>query len=418
MRNAVILCLASLLLLSACGGGGGGSSSGGGGGGGGGGTVQVIATAGPPNVEPLVMDGGPANALNTPFVTVKICAPGSTTTCQTIDHIEVDTGSSGLRILSSVLTISLPAVMSGSSTLAECLQFADGSAFGPLATADLSLPTSGKTAAGLTVQVIGASGYTVPADCPGTPEDTVTTFGANGILGVGPFMQDCGQACVAETTPLPGTYYTCTSGGTCTDSNVALAAQVSNPVLFFSGDNNGVIVELPAPPAAGTASLTGGVLVFGIGTEPNNALGTAKVLKASDVTGFVDASFNGATDLNAALDSGSNLNFFTDSGIAGCTTAVGFYCPASTVNLSATLTAVSGGATATAPFTVVNAETAFQANTSAFVIPNLGGQLSVANSNSNTIQFHRGIPFYFGRNVFTAIENQTAAGTTGPYFAY
>jgi hypothetical protein len=412
----VILALGSLLLLSACGGGGGGGSSSGGGGGGGG-NVQVIATAGPPNVEPLVMDAGPANSLNTPFVTIKICAPGSTTACQTIDHIEVDTGSSGLRILSSVLTISLPAVMSGSNTLAECLQFADGSAFGPLASADLSLPTSGKSAAGLTVQVIGASGYTVPADCPGTPEDTVSTFGANGIIGVGPFMQDCGSACVTAP-PIPGTYYTCTSGGTCTDANAALAAQVSNPVMFFSTDNNGVIVELPTPPSAGEASLGRAVLVFGIGTESNNGLGTATVLKADDATGFVNASFNGATDLNAALDSGSNLNFFSDSSLPQCTTAVGFYCPLSTVNLSATLTAFSGGATSTAAFTVVNAESAFSANPSAFVVPNLAGVLSVANSNSNTIQFDLGIPFFFGRNVFTAIENETAGGVAGPYFAY
>jgi len=418
MRNAVILGFASLLLLSACGGGGGGSSSGGGGGGGGGGG-QVIATAGPPNVEPIVMDGGPANALNTPFVTVKICAPGSTTACQTIDHVEVDTGSSGLRILSSVLTISLPAAMTGGSTLAECLQFADGSAFGPLASADLTLPTSGKSVAGLTVQVIGASGYSVPSDCPGTPENTVIAFGANGIIGVGPFMQDCGEACAGTGTPIPGTYYTCTSGGACTDSNVALSSQLSNPVMFFTTDNNGVIVELPAPPSAGEASLGRAALVFGIGTETNNALGSATVLKASDVNGFVNAAFNGTPDLNAALDSGSNLNFFTDSGVPGCDAPLtGYYCPQSTVNLSATLTATTGGATAVAPFTVVNAQAAFNANPSAFVIPNLGGQLSVANSNSNTIQFDLGVPFFFGRNVYTAIENLSAGGVVGPYFAF
>src|ERR1700733_2107297 len=96
MRNALNVALASLLLLSACGGGGGGSSSVGcgGGGGGGGGGAQVIAKPGPPNVEPLIMDGGPANALNTAFVTVTVCAPG-TSTCQTIEHIEGDTASSG-----------------------------------------------------------------------------------------------------------------------------------------------------------------------------------------------------------------------------------------------------------------------------------------------------------------------------------
>ncbi|TLY78868.1 MAG: DUF3443 family protein, partial [Gammaproteobacteria bacterium] len=32
---------------------------------------------------------------------------------------------------------------------------------------------------------------------------------ANGILGVGPFAQDCGSACVAAATPIPATYYSC-----------------------------------------------------------------------------------------------------------------------------------------------------------------------------------------------------------------
>jgi hypothetical protein len=41
------------------------------------------------------------------FTTVTICAPGSTTNCQTIDHVQVDTGSVGLRIISSVLASGL-----------------------------------------------------------------------------------------------------------------------------------------------------------------------------------------------------------------------------------------------------------------------------------------------------------------------
>ena len=41
-------------------------------------------------------------AVNILYVNVTICAPGSTTNCQTIDHVQVDTGSQGLRILSSV----------------------------------------------------------------------------------------------------------------------------------------------------------------------------------------------------------------------------------------------------------------------------------------------------------------------------
>ena len=97
MRKLVSSILAaSLALLAACGGGGGTST---------GPTppAQVIASPGPPNVEPIYVDAGPAalsvRAVNIPYVTLTICQPG-TTTCQTIDHIEVDTGSSGLRILS------------------------------------------------------------------------------------------------------------------------------------------------------------------------------------------------------------------------------------------------------------------------------------------------------------------------------
>jgi hypothetical protein len=53
-------------------------------------------------------DGGPSgDAINTLYTTVTICVPG-TTTCQTIDNIQVDTGSYGLRVLASVLTLSLP----------------------------------------------------------------------------------------------------------------------------------------------------------------------------------------------------------------------------------------------------------------------------------------------------------------------
>src|ERR1700729_4220682 len=44
------------------------------------------------NVVPLVVDGGPTGKIiNTPFISITLCAPGSTTSCQTIDHIMVDT---------------------------------------------------------------------------------------------------------------------------------------------------------------------------------------------------------------------------------------------------------------------------------------------------------------------------------------
>jgi hypothetical protein len=425
MRKSLILACVPLLVLAACGGGGSGGNIGpppppppG----------QVIATPGPPNVEPMVVDAGPAKAFNTGFISVTICVPG-TTTCQTIDHIEVDTGSSGLRILDASvggeLSLSLPpATVPGGMTLAECLQFADGSSFGPIAIADIQMPTSGQTAANVSVQVIGAPGYAVPSGasgCPGTPENSVTAFGANGILGVGPFAQDCGPACTDTVNFPTGWYYTCNTTvnpASCAAASATSAQQLQNPVTLFSTDNNGVIVELPSPPAGGTASLAGGALVFGIDTESNNALGSATVLLIDGVTGFVQASFNGSVGLNAALDSGSNANFINDSSIPACTAAVGFYCPTSTVNLTSTLQSAGGGASAAANFSVANLETLFNANNTAAAMPNVAGPINVPAGTPNPIQFDLGMPFFFGRNIFTAVENGTTSGGTGPYFAY
>ena len=44
----------------------------------------------------------------------------------------------------------------------------------------------------------------------------------------------------------------------------------------FTGDNNGVILELAA--VNSTAATVSGSLIFGIGTQSNNALGSAAVL--------------------------------------------------------------------------------------------------------------------------------------------
>ncbi len=77
------------------------------------------------------------------FVNVTICAPGSTTNCQTIDHVQVDTGSQGLRILASALTSSmlsgLQPIGIGTGSLAECTRFVDGYSWGPLVTADMHI---------------------------------------------------------------------------------------------------------------------------------------------------------------------------------------------------------------------------------------------------------------------------------------
>ena len=184
--------------------------------------------------------------------------------------------------------------------------------------------------------------------------------------------------------------------------------QVANPVSLFSADNNGVIIELPAV-GGPEASLTGS-LVFGIGTQSNNGLNGATVYPVDDNGNFI-TNFNNVQYSESFLDSGSNAYFFPDPAIAVCGDDNAFYCPNSTLSLSATNAGYTGTPTGTVNFSVANADNLFNDNLTANVFGQLAGP--------NTITgFDWGLPFFYGRNVYTAIQGKSTPGGTGPYWAY
>lgn len=401
------LALVLVLIGTSCGGGnapGGSSSS----------TTATVAAAS--NVVPVVVNGGPTAAsptVNTLYTTVTICVPGSTTQCQTIDNVQVDTGSYGLRVLASVLSLALPVTLApNGNSLLECTQFVDGYSWGPVASADIQV--SGETAASVPIQVIGDPSFSVvPNACSSTgpAENTVATFGANGILGIGVFEQDCGSACVSD--PTVGDYYACTLAGACVGTVAPLTSQVLNPVPLFPVDNNGTLIDLPSVASPGEATLTGS-LIFGIDTESNNASGTQSVLTVDPGAGTFTTVFDGQTLSASFIDSGTNGIFFNDSSIPACTNQgySGFYCPTSTDSLSGTLTGLNG-VSAMADFQVANAETIATDDPTFTVLSSLAGTYSSA-----TDTFDWGLPFYYGRRVATAIEGHSTAVNTGPYIAF
>ncbi len=302
---ALLLCLSVI----SCGGGGNSLGSS---------TPPVTPAA---NVVAVVVNGGPteltALTVNTLYTTVTVCVPGSTTECQTIDNIQVDTGSYGLRLLAPALTLSLPvtATTSGASLL-ECMVFVDGYSWGPVSRVDLQV--SGESANSVPVQLIGDPRFpNVPSDCSSTgvtAEDTVAAFGANGIIGIGPLVQDCGPTCA--TIAVPAFYYSCTPAA-CQNATVALTSQVPNPVTMFTTDNNGAIIVLPSVAADGAASVAGS-LIFGIDTESNNQLGTATVFAINPTNGYLTTVFNSQTLTLSFVDSGSSAIYFNDPNIEPC----------------------------------------------------------------------------------------------------
>lgn len=404
--------LFTILLLSllqvACGGGGGGNSN----------PTPPVATtptpvtpAPPPlvsNTQDLVIDGGPADTVNTLFTSVTICEPGSTTACQTIDHVQVDTGSVGLRLLSSVVAPSLRLTQktaSNGSALVECTQFADGYSWGPIKGADVRL--AGQTASNVPIQIIGDSAFaTVPGDCSasGPAENTVRDFGANGILGIGNFTNDCGNGCATSTSQ--GLYYACGSTG-CTPTTASATQQVQHPVSMLATNNNGVVLRLPAIAEPGATSATG-TMTLGIGTQANNALGTARVFTVDPVDGTFTITLAGKAYPGSFIDSGSNGYFFPST-TPLCSS--GFFCPPSPVTFN-TVIQGKNGTNAAFSFNIANADDLFRQNPSFTVLPALGG---VGFDNTSV---DLGLGFYLGRSVFTAIEGKSTPGGTGPYVAF
>jgi hypothetical protein len=428
--------VATTLVLAGCGGGGGSSGT-------------SVGSVSAPNTVAVVVKSAPfgptqTGTVNIPYASVTVCEP-NTTNCAVIDDMLVDTGSVGVRIFASALAsagISLqprtdPA--NSQNSIAECMGFIDGYLWGTVATASLKI--GGESADNLAVHVLndnGSYGAVAPMGCKQLGINNSLTspnsFWANGVLGIGPFAEDCADECATCASASAGCesgnprYYSCdTTTGACSAIPLALTAQVGNPIVLFATDNNGSILSLPTIPDSGQVSATG-TLTFGIGTQSNNALGNAFVL-ALDGRGLFTTTFNGTTLDNSFIDSGSNAYYFNDS-LTACSGSASnpnqpyFYCPSPMVMLSAVnqghdAIGATTGPTSTVSFKVADLDTLSGAN---FAFDDMGGTaVTVSGTNSLSGDFDFGLPFFYGRRVFTGIDGYAAAGianVTGPYFAY
>ena len=387
------------------------------------------------NVQPISVDAGPQPqsflSSNIAFTNVTICVPG-TSSCQTIDHVQVDTGSQGLRLLQGVVTLNLPPQNVSGRPLAECLSFADGFVWGTVAVADIQL--AGETAPSSQVQIIVPStgSPAVPNTCTGPPGgngnegDNAMALGANGIIGVGLFQEDCGGYCVSQGSSCDGStnpcvYYTCSSSSVCSPVNVPLNQQVPNPVALFASDNNGVLIQLPAVPNGGSPAVNGSLVLRHWNAVEQRARERYRPCWCLIPAIMPGISSPPSTDNRTPKASSTAVPMGTSS----WTRTPRAYLPArdkipvgiaQTPRLSLLVRPNQGqnasgaavGPTSQVNFTVEDANSLFSGSNTAF--STLGGPLPG--------QFDWGLPFFYGRNVYTAIEGASTPGGTGPYFAY
>jgi hypothetical protein len=443
----LVMCVAAM--VSGCGGGGDSTVTtitGGGSTGPRSGPEVAVSFVQRSNNLSVVVDGGPPTfslvqaQANILYATVTVCAPGSSTDCVTIDHVQVDTGSVGLRVLASkVKSLALPAVelVPGAARAHECYPFVVGGLWGPNVVADVRLGQQLATV--LPIQLIEDdvnAALKVPLDCSnavnGAVLDSATKLGSNGILGIGSVTLDCGQICLLGN--YAGTYiqyYSCPVGAAstaaCTAAAVPANLQVYNPVAALPVDNNGVVLVLPQVTGLG-ASKASGELIFGINTQvagnttADNQLAAGArriylgVQYASNPDSYlnVTTTYAGLTIQNSYLDTGTNGLFFSDASITRCIGST-WYCPASTLAKTAVMSDGDNPLNnlVNVNFSIGNADAYFSTVNTA--LGDLGGAHPAAQAAAPS--FAWGLPFFFGRRVFLSIWQQAGA-LTGPWYSF
>jgi hypothetical protein len=375
---------------------------------------SVLTSVGGANVMKMTVNGSLCGSdsddyPNKPCVSVTVCnSDGSN--CTVVNDILVDTGSYGLRIFKTAvpnLTIT-PITAQAGGQLTECAKFGDGtSQWGPVILANVVLASENPIT--VPMQIIDPAFGKAPTTC-GDIDASAEKSGFNGVLGVGLLAYDCGDACLG-THSANGTYFSCSAAdasATCVGATTAtLADQVQNPVTLLPVDNNGVILELPSLPLGGAPSADGYV-ILGIGTQANNI--PSKVTKyAADPAKGEFVTTIGGVSYPSFLDSGSNAVYFpTSENLPLCDPGNSpWYCPDTTENLSAVITASDGSNKVTVNDYVGNALGLFGDN-DAFI--------ELAGEGVSTVDW--GMPFFFGRNVYVGFENKKSSLGTGPFWAF
>lgn len=381
------------------------------------GLPQSAASLSDSNVALVEVGPGLLNRANMAFVSITVCVPGSAR-CVQVDHMLLDTASTGVRIFSSALAgLDLPKqTSSGADTVYQCARFLTTRALGTVHLADVRI--GGEQALVLPIQRMDTS-YPLAADSPCNgmplmaPRDDVAHklqgLGANGILGVGPLATD-GEH-----------YFSCERlAPDCALPTLGVDRQVANPVGRFATNNNGMVVQLPRIPAAG-ANTVQGYLVFGVNTQSNNQWGAAKVVAMNANGPYFTTTYQGRSFAKSLMDSGSNSVLFDDAALAGCPVHTEFYCPPSTVLLTAGIATVDGLAQ-TIAYSVANTDALFvdAVFSGNYAFDNLAAPLSQPPRSDNPgPYFVWGLPFFFGRSVYTVMEGAPAGnGLRGPLHAF
>lgn len=407
----LLLAGASLaLVLSACGGGGSSaaapSSS----------TGPVVATSTPlptatpihlppqsttPNVQVIVSDDS-MGAINRLYTSVTLCVPG-TTQCQTIDHIVIDTGSSGLRIFNSALTLTgLPAIKNAQGTLSTCQEFAASYMYGSLKQADIKM--AGEVAANQPIQIVGDTQFPSAPDSCSNGNPQIIGMG-NGVIGIDSASQQSNQGSMV--------YYQCANvnAGSCVEVLPTVSQQINNPISAFATDYNGVILKMNDTLLKGSNSVTG-QMIFGIGTQANNTVSPAAQLFKLNSYAELSAKATTGTSYNRSFfDTGSPFIAYSDPASKIPVDQSGFFAPVSPTTQTLNTNIIDINQKMISMAYLVTNQTAL--DTTQHVFDNLVESFAVFSAT-----FDWGLSFFFGKTVYMTFDGQNSVNGQGPWIAF
>ena len=233
----------------------------------GGGSTTTTTTTPPPRRWPtsvtVTVNSGPANnAVNMAYVNVQVCSAGATTNCVTIPNVQLDTGSSGLRILASnpgVSGLNLTQVTDPNKTpVYECYAYPDGAyLWGPVMQAGLSM--AGENATSVPIQIIDNAPRPPTCSALVTPAGAVTSAlpqrsRRTASWALAPLCRIAGaSAQVVRSCPITGSVPPAQLAPVRRQSNADAGFQSRG--FLQQRDNNGVMLTMGSVVSAASARL-------------------------------------------------------------------------------------------------------------------------------------------------------------------
>lgn len=401
MKNFIIFSIYLLFSLSACNSG------------------NIVATTSNQvnNVAEIVIDKGPDSlpesraTTNILYTTIRVCSPGSITNCLSIDHVLLDTGSTGLRIINSnaIDALRLPRMLYNESLVNECTSFPRGYVWGSINYADVYW--AHEIAPKITLQIIANTTAPVPSSCldfsPPNPIHTVSELRANAIMGIGNMVYDKESDVLGIESSGAG-YYSC-SNNSCSHINIPDTSQVSNIIAQFKDKTvtNGYLIQLPEVLESYTDILKGQI-VFGLNTKSNNQISTqAKIFRAMPL-GYITTIY--ANQVKFGLfDSGTNSIKVTSNTDPVIPVIHGELFPSTPIMLTAQLADFAFAE----PFYNLS-DVNFMLISNQQVKP----VLPYVGTYGGFSEFLWGIPFFIGKNVYFGINKATVNNESTPFVGY